>query len=176
MYYLAITFIFWWLLGGYCPLPSGYCSLPGGYWGLLLVTAWNCSFPLLVWTHAIYAYTFQQQQQFIVREKHYVLEHGFKIKRGCYKRDIKTRVSNQLRYVWNKKICEIRLSTSAEWSTFYAIYTELLELENKVHTVMVNFFFMFFFFLLFWDPASILPFLLSKLVEKFLICWQILIL
>ena len=34
---------------------------------------------------------------------------------------------------------------SAEWSNFYVIYIELLELENEVHTVLVNFFFMFFF-------------------------------
>ena len=56
------------------------------------------------------------------------------------------RVSEQLRiYVWNKKICEILLSFSAEWSTFYAIYIELLELESKVHTVLLNFSFLVFF-------------------------------
>ena len=35
--YLAVILIFWWLLGGYCSLPSGYCSLPGGYCSLLVV-------------------------------------------------------------------------------------------------------------------------------------------
>ena len=45
MCYLAVT---WWLLGGYCSLPSGYCSLllitwwllliAGGYWLLPLAT------------------------------------------------------------------------------------------------------------------------------------------
>ena len=30
---------FWWLLGGYCSLPSGYCSIPGGYCSLPLGTA-----------------------------------------------------------------------------------------------------------------------------------------
>ena len=30
-------------------VTSRYCSLLGGYWWILLVTARNCSFPLLVW-------------------------------------------------------------------------------------------------------------------------------
>ena len=37
--YLAVILIFWWLLGGYCSLPSAYCSLPSGYCSLLVVTA-----------------------------------------------------------------------------------------------------------------------------------------
>ena len=52
---LVVIIIFWWLLGGYCSLPSGYCSillvtwclLLGGYWRSLLVTGFYCLLPLV---------------------------------------------------------------------------------------------------------------------------------
>ena len=43
MCYLAVT---WWLLGGYCSLPSGYCSLLHVTWWLLLIIGGYWLLPL----------------------------------------------------------------------------------------------------------------------------------
>ena len=68
------------LFGGYLVVTARYVVVTAPY---LVVTGGYCSLPLgtapfhFQYERTQYTYTFQQQQQFIVRKKHYVLEQGF---------------------------------------------------------------------------------------------------